>query len=446
MIAWLLAACATGPADPRDALRAGFGEGREAVTAPERLLLAGRAAEACRGWKAKLVSGDEDEDWRGLLTAAARAPGCLSDADGDALAAWGAAPERAEAWRGARAEWAAARKDTAAAKALLVAPGFDGARLRVLLAAGEGAGVREAAEGALAEHPDDVLACRTAADASLREGDLLRAIEASECGGVKAPELARMRGDALDAARRFADAEAVYREAGATVHLAALLYQEAPTPARIAEARALLDGDPSPPAALHRAWIALLRGERPDVAGLDHSAPAALVRVVAGSKGDLQGLEGAAARVAGARLAAAKGDAPAVEEALSDALAEEPDLEPVHRARVALRRQLGGDVDAAVAAWRARDPDHVRLRGARGPRDVPWAAIAPWPPLDPAECWGRDEVGDAWRAAMERTSRPARLDALASLQAVHPELEEVAAQRHFVELGGEGLDAGAAPP
>lgn len=453
MIPLLLLACARPPEDPRAEIRAHVGTPGPAATPPEDALLAGRAVEACLGAKGRVVAPEADEeDWRLLLRAAARAKGCISEEDGDALAAWGALGAEAERWRGPRAEWMASRGDVEGALALLATPGHDDARLRVAMAAGKGDLAKEAAEGALLLHPTDVLACRHVAQDALVAGDLLVALEAADCGGARSPELRRLRGDALDRAGETSEAEAAYREAGATVHLAALLYQEPSsqeggTPERVAEARALLAGDPAPPAALHRVWLALMQGEAPSLRGLDQSVEATVARGAALPRdadaaflSAVDAVPGAPAAVVRARLAAARGDRKGMEVALDRALAADPAAEPVHRARVALRLEAGGDVKGALDAWAAQDPDHVRLRGSRGPRDLPWAAIAPWtwaelaPRCGDPRCGegapaGADAVGAAWRDALVRPEWTDRLDALAKLQADRPELERLPAER-----------------
>ena len=112
----------------------------------------------------------------------------------------------------------------------------------------------------------------------------------------------------------------------------------------------------------------------------------------------------------------------------------------MYRAWVALRAQLGGDVEGALAAWAALDPDHVRLSGVHDDREVPWAVVAPW--TWAASCGARardrrcaadaprgaDDVGTAWRAAAALPAA-ARLDTLAALQARSPTLHGLATER-----------------
>ena len=175
-LALLLLACG-GHDDPRPGILAGWGPPGAVKPREEavRALLLERLPVACTLLRARVATGDE-EDWRLLLTAGARArnAGCLADAAGDALATWAA--DR-PGWLGPRAEWAAARGDLAGAVALLGPSGNDTARLRVALATGDGDRARFAAEGALVEEPRDVLACHTLGLAALEAGDAAWAIE-----------------------------------------------------------------------------------------------------------------------------------------------------------------------------------------------------------------------------------------------------------------------------
>ncbi|MDP2315948.1 MAG: hypothetical protein Q8P41_23835 [Pseudomonadota bacterium] len=414
----------------------------------ERLLL-GQLPAACVGAKARVATGGDEEDWRVLLLVAARArpAECLPVADGDALAAWAASRE---AWRGARAEWLSRGGAHDEADAVLGPGGDDSARLRLALARGDGAAARLAAEGALVEEPRDVLACRTLALAALADGDAAWAIETTACGGLgeRAPELVRLRAEALDRAGEYSAAEASYALAKADVHRAALLYQENPTPERLAAAARLLAPGPdgrTPPAALHALWMARLQGAEGTVEGLDASLPAAVARVVVrGAAEDVEAVKdapGAPAAIARAEVAATHGDRAATEAALADALAAAPAAEPVHRARVALLLQVDGDVEAALADWAARDPDHVAAVGRRGPRDLPWAALVTptWDDLRarhpdarmhidaPA---GVDAIGAAIRSARALPEPAARSDALAVLLATHPDLDALVVERY----------------
>jgi hypothetical protein len=395
-----------------------------------------------------------------LLLAAARGgvrpDGCLSAEDGDLLAAWG---QPRPGWRGACAEWLAARGKLAEADALLAAPGDDAARLRVALARGDGAAARDAAEGAVVDEPKDVVACRILGAAALDSGDAAWAIEQAHCGGIgeRAPDLVRLRAEALEAAGETDEAIIAYAGAGVTIHEAALLYQVTATPEHVAVAEHLLTKGPdaaSPPAALHRVWLALMNGRTPSLDGLDGSVPAtvarALVRRAPQDEAALAAAPGAPAAVVRARLAAGRGDVATMETALDAALAAAPASEPVFRARVALRLATHGDVAGALADWAAQDPDHVALVGRRGNRDMPWAALVPetWatlaqgfadPRMDEHAPSGADEVGLRWRAARDLRDVSARDDALAALGAAFPGLDALPAERYRLGPSPNGL-------
>jgi hypothetical protein len=143
--------------------------------------------------------------------------------------------------------------------------------------------------------------------------------------------------------------------------------------------------------------------------------------------------------VAFARALAARGDAAGAAGVLEAAIVKDPAVEPLHRARVAILRDLGRDVEPALAAWAAQDPDHVRARGSSEVPDVPWRALAPWSwreacgPRQDSRCSvsapaGKDQVGEALRSALATTGST-RLDALSALQAQHPECLDLARLR-----------------
>ncbi|MDP2304571.1 MAG: hypothetical protein Q8P18_00920 [Pseudomonadota bacterium] len=460
MIAALLAlvACEAGPAiDPRPGLVARLAAAAVGPTPPsatiEEQVLLGHLAAACAGAKLRAAKIGEDEDWRSLLLVTARSHpmACATEDEADALAAW-AAPN--EAWRGVRAEWIGARGDQERALAALGPVGNDASRLRLALGRGDGDAARFAAEGALVDDPRDVLACRIVGLAALAEGDAAWTIETAACGGLgaRAPELVRMRADALDLAGEHAAAEAAYASIGADVHRAALIYQEGPTPERLAEANRLLAvgaaGRP-PPAALHAVWMALIHGGTPSLVGLDSSLPATLARaMVQGDDAALAALEdapGAPAAVVRARLHAARGDRARTEAALLEALAAAPAEEPVHRARVGLLLRVKGDVASALADWAAQDPDHVAAVGRRGSRDVPWLALVPDTWADLAERHpdprmrsdapaGADSIGARIRAARALSASGSdprgHTDALASLMSDVPGLDGLVRERY----------------
>ena len=457
LLVGLLACASPVSDDPRPEIRARLralasrttGVGVPERAAAEELLLLGWHPQACVALGRRLAEREgEEEDWRLLLLGGARsaAKACLLEAEGDRLAAWGAArPE----WRGAHAEWAAMRGRLEEAQALLGAPGQDPARLRVALARSDGAAALDAAEGAVVADPRDVAACRILARLALDQGDAAWAIEQADCGGLgsRAPELGRLRAEALDISGEYGMAEQEYARVGASVHQAALLYQEDPTAERRAAAARILGEGPdrdAPQAALHRVWMALMAGASAPAQGLDGSVPATLARALTRrSQADedaLSAIPGSAAAVVLARLAGDRGDLPRMEEALAAALGAEPARSAVHRARVALRIAHGGDVAGALAGWAGQDPDHVAQVGARGPRDVPWHVIVPerWEDLakihpDPrirADApVGTDSVGAQWRAA-QALSGSGRMDALAELAARVPGLDALTAERY----------------
>jgi hypothetical protein len=343
--------------------------------------------------------------------------------------------------------------------------------LRVLLAGGtDEATVRDAAESALVEDPADGRACTIVARARLQEGDAAGAIEQAACRGTRTVLLDRVRADALDAAGAYADAAEAWRGAGLDVHAAAVLLQE--FPARRDEALALLQGERAkgPLSALLLAWDAVARGERPAASGaLDRSAAADLLWALTDPQGvtpdvltRLRTLGDARTEIVLARGAGARGDRTEMEAALERARKHAPASEPNHRARVALRAAHGGDVAGALADWAAQDPDHVRLTGARGNRERPWAAIAPWSwpeacgrarhdaRCSPAAPSGADDIGNTYRAAMSPDcgdsgegvasvkkicTRATRIDALDALQAAHPELVELTRVRWDLQTG-----------
>jgi hypothetical protein len=200
-----------------------------------------------------------------------------------------------------------------------------------------------------------------------------------------------------------------------------------------------------PPVAIHRAWMALLRGEVPEISGLDDSPEATMIRALTGDSPALAHLDdmpGDEPRLVRARVAADAG-------ALAESLAEHP-FSPGRRAASVMQAVergaagLGGTtVPAAAEAVAALDIDHLRLAGDAGRREAPLVALLPGPwgslpemlRMVPAGVpTGRDEVGDAWRAAVELDPID-RDDALAALQAEHPELRVLARVRARIAWG-----------
>ncbi|MBM4365560.1 MAG: hypothetical protein FJ102_05050, partial [Deltaproteobacteria bacterium] len=94
------------------------------------------------------------------------------------------------------------------------------------------------------------------------------------------------------------------------------------------------------------------------------------------------------------------------------------------------------------AAWTALDPMTVFLTGNADRREAPWSAIVPytWNELAVVPA-GRDELGGAFRAALEEPTREARDEALAHLQADHPGLRGLARIR--AQLDRDQLDQNA---
>jgi hypothetical protein len=229
---------------------------------------------------------------------------------------------------------------------------------------------------------------------------------------------------------------AAYDAAGFTLHAAAVLYQSG-GPSRDAEALARMDED-IPPVAIHRGWLAALRGQPIALAGLDDSPEATMLRALAGIPSapaalvDDPGLEPMLVR------ARTSGDLTKLDAALALA----PDSDVLLRAELGIRHTRHLDLAHALAAVAAADPDHVRLTGARVHREAPLAAIVPWTwaelahdlPL-PAMA-GRDAVGEAWRAAIVLPDED-RAGALDALQADHPELRGLAR----IRAGATILDA-----
>lgn len=448
----LLLACRDRVEDPRPKIQEGFVGSFTTRSPPEAALREERPGEACRGYKDRLQKDAKDEGaWAGLLVVSART-NCLSRADGDALALW-AATRDAAMWSGPRAEWLAMKGEEEAARALLPAASAD-ARLRVGMRLGDGALILDAAEDVLIQTPGNLMACRTIVNQLMQRGDLFAALEEARCGGVGAPDLQRLAGVALDLAGMTEEAEKIFREGRASVHLATLLYQENPTVERLEEARKLLAEDDMPPARLHQGWMTLLgQGPPPALESLGDNPDSQLVRAALRfadisdeELDDLSNGPGAAPFLLQARIAAAKGKKSLALSALKRARERDPTFEPLFRGGLGVLLALKEDPSAWLADWKALDPDHVRLRGPRDRREVVWPALVPWSWTElarqnsvlPAEFptpEGKDSVGDAWRAAMALPDRNARLDALSALQRDWPSLHELAGYRYRMEAG-----------
>ncbi len=412
----------SGMPDPREEV-AGRLEGRRSTGNGKELLRADNAPAACDAFAQAIRNRGGEGEWRGLVTASARAPQCLSDADGDAICAW--AKGKAN-WLDPCAEWDAARGRPVEVRGLGPA-----ARFRVAMRAGDRAAILAAAEASLLENATEVAACRFLVADALARNALREAEALPPCGTP--PTSLRPRAAVLDRGGRFAAAASAFAEADDPIRAAAVLYQSLGDAQSDERARSLLTGA-EPPVALHRAWFAILRGLPPPLDGLDGSPDATLVRALSGDAdavARLIDLPGPQAWVLSARLT---GDF----SGLDKALAAEPNAEPVLRANVGVRVAAGKDASRAISAWVGSDADHVRLRGGAVNRDQPWAALVPWSWADLRarvaipEPSGADDVGDAYRAAMVLSGTP-RADALAVLQAAHPELDGLAAERYAAQ-------------
>lgn len=462
--AWLVynARPAEDGADPRAAIQASWPAGQQSNVSPDMALREERPGQACLGYQIKLEKEPEEANWAGVLLAASRSH-CLSDEQGDALAAWAATREPG-LWAGPRAEWLAYRGDLEGAKALLPQVPPD-SRLRVLMRGGSPDGIIEAAEEVLIQRPGTILACRMIVNESMRRGDLFRAVEESACSGVQAADLQRLRGIALDAAGQQAEAEQVFRDSRSNMHLITLLYQEeapgvsgeerqAARARRVAEALELLAGETMPIAQLHRGWMGL-RGLGPpiDPASLESSPDTAVLkaailmeRLPEEDLGALGRFPGSAPKLMQARIYAALGRAGEAETAVEEALRREPLHEPTWRGAVGVWVALKKDPVPLLSRWLALDPDHVTLRGGRERREIDWAIVAPWSWADlhakdarvdaaVPPCGGTSPTGEAYRKAVALPTRNERLDALEAIQRQEPDLRELAAIRYRLEAG-----------
>ncbi len=414
----LVLGCNHGPADPRPALRQRWAEGRPVRLDPEKALAAGDLFVACAGFKQAARDSAEEAAWARLLTVAARDPRCLDDSAGNELVGWA---RGRPGWTDAVGEWDAAH-------GLHVDPATlsPASRLRVALQGADDETTRDAAEAALESDPGDDLARAVLARAALDAGNLAEAITHAE--GPSGASLSRLHAQALDEAGDFEAAAAAYVRAGFSLHAAAILYQSLGRPD---EARAYFD-DPVPPVVIHQGWMALLSGSPPATTGLDDSPESGLIRALAGEPVDLGTLPGDEAAVVQARVS---GDM----SRLDAAIARAPAREVLHRARLGILRERGRDAADALRAWTSLDPVTVFLTGNADRREAPWAAIVPytWTQLGAAPA-GRDEVGEAFRAALAEPTRAARDEALAHLQADHPELRGLARIR--AQLDRDQLD------
>lgn len=400
---------------------------------PNEALVRDRMFEACVGFKQRIKADAESVDWPNLLLVAARDPNCLTVEQGDKLSAFGLGkPE----WRDAVAEWTAGHGGGGVAVSQPAGELSASTRLRLALRGVDAVAVRTAAGEALQANPKDTFACAILVRDAIDRGELAEAESVSHCADTS--EMVRLRAEALDAGGRYEDAVAAYDKAGFSLHAAAILYQSLNQP----EAALFRMTEPIPPVAIHLGWMAVMRGETPDVSGLDASPEATMLRAIAG-------------------------DAKALAE-----LADLPGIEPkLLGAWLAGDHELGGKVIALVpfsrraliTVWRTfpvqemdwvplamADGDHLDLAGDPGRREAPLAGIVPEPdrrhPEISPRSGGRDEVGAAWRAAL-KLDPISRDQALSELQAAHPELRVLARVRARATWGlptlpgDPGLDA-----
>jgi len=362
--------------------------------------------------EAGLVShADDTELWLLLVGASGRHPeaGGLSEGERAAvLAAVAAEPggQGSPRLAGARAWDLLARGQALAAlEALSAAPPGEVLALSARLRAQRELG-QDPAAAALALHqaaPADQEACEEAARAALAEGDLAGAdavIQACQAAGVHHPPLDRLEGDVLDAAGEPAAACAAYLRAGTRLHAAAIAIQDDAcgaglSPDQVAAALA----EPSPEAALHATWAAVLDGS-PDRARQQLTALAALPQAdgppyrlaaaaalllvgdAAGSLNALRQLQSAQAEVLRGRALAVLGQDTQAAAALERAVVAAPWAEAAHRERLAIVARVAPEaLPAALADWQAADPVALALSTEEPDRLAPWGALAPdaWP-------------------------------------------------------------------
>lgn len=372
--------------------------------AARRLTRLGQTAAAADVWQA--VLGAHPGDPQALLGLAILSfrtdrPVALSRAEAEAVVRVMADDNpdakllpAAQAWMrvtGADPAGAAAALDGAPVTA-------DGQEALLLALVAMGQDPSPAAERLLSLEPDHDEACAAIGRQAWAAGDLPRALTTVErclAAGADSPVLWRSCGDIFDRVGAFEAAAARYARAGATLHAAAVIYQEGlPDPSG---ALAALD-EPVPPAVLHRGWRAILAGDRPAVA-----QAAAELRQMGVAGPQFATFLASAALVAGApadALAQEDLDAPAmvVVRARSRALLGEPEvarsavlgLLEQHPWRRELWRESMAIHPAGFSQARALlDVDPVLLALARDmrEREMPWPAVAPagWPARDGVE-------------------------------------------------------------
>lgn len=386
----------------------------------------------------ELMNAPTEEAWAWLVATAARWPqqtGLSADQARLLLSASsppGDGPDAA-AWRAARAWLSLAANQPDQALAVLGQPSAVDlmgltAHLRAVQQLGQDP--RAAAWALHRAFPADREGCRAAARsarASLEYALLDEVIESCQ-DPESTPYLKRQVADALDEQGRSADACALYLEAGAELHAAAILVQDGgcgPTVPDGLPARALREDNPE--ARLHTLWAALLEGEQEAIqaassamlaAGEDRGPPAraALASAwlalgqpfAASSLLDSGAGEGAAVQILRARVAQAVGDGPAALRLADEALAAAPDELGAHRARLVLLAELDpARCSQAVDELAAVDPVALEILSRSVDRMLPWRGVAPgaWPfaRLDPSA-----------RALLEATLRQPRSQGRAS--------------------------------
>lgn len=272
-------------------------------------------------------------------------------------------------------------------------------------------------------YPADREGCRSAGRVAWARLDFLALEEVAEgcLDAASAPYLSRLLADALDAQGRAAEACALYLQAGADLHAAAILVQDGrcgvEPPADLL-GRAL--GEDSPEARLHTLWAALIAGER---GGIEEAASAMLARAedrgpparaalaaawlaldqpfAAGVLLDSGAGSSAPVLILRARVAMAAGEEQAALRLADEAVAAAPDDRGAHRARMRLLAALDPSrLPVATAELAERDPVAVEILSRSVDRMMPWQGV--WPGGHPTEA----QVPAGLAAGPERTVVP----------------------------------------
>jgi tetratricopeptide (TPR) repeat protein len=362
---------------------------------------------AFRAVAAGLRDRPEEEGWSWLVAIASRWPrqtGLTAAQARALLAPHEPAGEGVEAaaWRAARAWSSLSQGQPEEALRQLGSPSSVdllglSARLRALQEL-----AMDPQQAALALHrafPADREGCRAAGREARRRQDLAELEEVMEAclDASSTPYLRRLLADVLDARGRSAEACALYLEAGAELHAAAILVQDgrcaAPPPADLVP-RALAED--SAEARLHTLWAALLAGERGAIEpaasamlarGEDRGPPARAALAAAWIALDQPFAAGvlldegagssAPVLILRARVAQAAGQPEVALRLADEAVAAAPDEPEAHRARMRLRAALDTSLLPAAVDEIAAQGDLVH----RVDRMLPWRAVAPggWP-------------------------------------------------------------------